>query len=189
MLHVIPGNLRHITFPFFDDIDFFDHRAANAGSRRAESTTSEKAGERPSFFKITPSVFHAILGQLVWTGREQGGLLIGPAGEPLVTHFLPDEEAVATADSFEVDAVRMNAKLRPFLELAMNCKGVVHSHPPRVTAPSIGDQDYVRRSLGNRRNHKADEFFLPIVCDGRLYPWVVRREEPLTPHLAQLVLV
>lgn len=189
MLRVIPGSLRHISLPFFDDIDMFDQGAAGPGSRARAITPSEKVDERPSFLKLTPSVFDAILDQLVWKGREQGGLLVGPAGEPLVTHFLKDEEAVATADSFEVDAVRMNARLRPFLELEMNCKGLVHSHPSGVTAPSIGDQRYVRRSLGNPRNNKADEFFLPIVCDGRLYPWIVRREEPLTPRLAQLVLV
>lgn len=189
MVRIISGSLRHIIFPLIDDADMFDQNATGTRGQPRDSNPREIPDDRPAFLKITPSVFSAILAQLVWTGREQGGLLVGPAGEPLVTHFLQDEEALATATSFEIDAVRMNAKLRPFLQLAMNCKGVVHSHPPSVTAPSVGDRHYVRQSLRNPRNHKAEEFFLPIVCDGRLYPWVVRREDPLTPRLAQLVLV
>jgi proteasome lid subunit RPN8/RPN11 len=185
MFQIMSGYLHHFDPRFLEGL-LIDEQA-NSCDDPQSAFVSQRSEGRPCALKMTPSVHRLICSTLVWAGSEQGGLLIGPADEPLVTHFILDDEAVSTATSFEVNAERMNARLRPFLQLGMNCKGIVHSHPPGVTSPSNGDQHYVQRSLANPRNQKAVEFYLPIVCDGCLYPWILQRDEQ--PRFAQLILV
>jgi proteasome lid subunit RPN8/RPN11 len=189
MWQVVQGILSHLGPELFDHLIRAGQGDPMDGEQLDECSPPELSEESPTVLKVTPSVHRAMLDQLVWDGREQGGLLVGPNDEPLITHFLIDEEAVTTAATFEVNGARMNGKLRPFLDLGMNCKGLVHSHPPGSTVPSVGDQKYVRRSLGNPRNQRAHEFFLPIICDGQLHPWVIRRDDPTNVRLAQLIVV
>ena len=121
---------------------------------------------------------------------EVGGMLLGPVTDDLVTHFVPDETGHATATSFTLDAAAMNRSLVRHRRCGMNAKGLVHLHPPGVTWPSCGDVQYVAKSFANPRNKDAVQFLLPIVCEGRLYPYVILRGDDLIHVLvANLLLV
>ena len=120
---------------------------------------------------------------------ECAGMLLGPSDSDIVTHCVADEHGRATTASFTLDAAWLNRVLREFQRCGINAKGLIHSHPAGVTRPSGGDLRYVARSLGNPKNKDCSEFFLPIVCDRRLYPYVVTREEPGRVLRAELVLL
>jgi len=116
---------------------------------------------------------------------ESGGILIGPQDDDdFVTHFVPDRSGVGTPVTFHLDGDYLTEQLRRFQAARMNCKGIIHSHPPGVLSPSAGDIEYVRRLFGNAKNDAASYIYLPIVIRRQLYPYVVDRDGHISiPHL------
>jgi proteasome lid subunit RPN8/RPN11 len=122
---------------------------------------------------ITQSAFHEALAHLTSRPPEAAALLIGPAEDDwLVTHIVPDLEGRGTAASFQLDAPSLNRTLKQLKPARLNCKGIIHSHPPGVIAPSYGDLAYLERVFDLPSNAGASQFFMPIVCAGRMYPYV-----------------
>lgn len=138
---------------------------------------------------MTQSCYRHILAELTKRPPEAGGILLGPEDDDdIITHFLLDEYAHTTPTSFTLAAAWLNENLKQYRHCRMNGKGLIHSHPPGCSRPSYGDLAYVRKLLANDRNQKAPAVFLPIVCDGRMYPYVItRREEGVS--VAHLLLV
>ena len=140
--------------------------------------------------KMTQSAFHKCIQTLTRRQPEAGGMLLGPEDDDdLVTHFVHDKNGRATPTSFTLDAAGLNRVLRRFKAARMNCKGLIHLHPRSVTRPSHGDLKYVAKSFANPSNDNASQFFLPIVCDEKLYPYVITRDAPGCVLVAQLLLV
>tara|TARA_R110002049_G_scaffold167265_5_gene333470 strand:+ start:11024 stop:11680 length:657 start_codon:yes stop_codon:yes gene_type:complete len=142
-----------------------------------------------SILKMTQSVYREIMDDLVEQPfrREKAGMLLGPSEEDdLVTHYIPDKNGRATYSSFTLDAASLNKTLRKYKGVNLNCKGVVHVHPPGVLQPSLGDLVYVAQLFANPKNTETTQVMLPIVCNGRLYPYLIHAESPrevLIPHL------
>jgi len=139
--------------------------------------------------RMTQSCYVEIMGELANRPPEAGGMLLGPADDDLVTHYIPDVNAKATAASFTLDAAGLNKVLAQFRECGMNAKGLVHSHPRGCVSPSVGDIEYVRKSLANAKNQAASRFLLPIVCGKHLYPYIITRGERDEAVIALLLLV
>jgi len=140
--------------------------------------------------KMTQSAFREYMQELTSRRPEAGGMLLGPTDDDdLITHYVHDKHGRATPTSLTLDAAGLNRVLRRFKAARMNCKGLIHLHPRNVTLPSQGDLRYVAKSFANRNNHAAGQFFLPIVCNDRLYPYVITRDDPSRALVAQLLLV
>jgi hypothetical protein len=121
---------------------------------------------------------------------EAGGMLIGPRDHPfLVTQFIPDPDAETSVATYRPSAEWLNKILKKFVACGSDCKGLAHKHPDGCTQPSYGDLVHVHSTFGRAKNSDAMIFFMPIVCAGRLYPWLITRDEPDRVHLAKLVIV
>ena len=145
--------------------------------------------KNPPVMKLTQSVYWEILDDLseeTFT-REKAGILLGPTAEDdLVTHYVPDEKGSGTRSSFTLDAKSLNKILQRYKEVKLNCKGVVHAHPPGVLRPSVPDLQYVAKLFSNPKNKEATQVMLPIVCNGRFYPYLIDATEcsqMIVPHL------
>jgi hypothetical protein len=157
-----------------------------SGCSRCEQSICPRTVLPP--MRILQSAYAAIMRHLTGVEPEAGGMLLGPKGSSLVTHYVPDENGRATAASFTLDAVGLNRILKMFLACETEGKGIVHSHPIGCTTPSLGDLLYVRRSFGNPKNKDLSEFLLPIVCGGQMFPYIVAGD-PLTVRAAELILI
>jgi hypothetical protein len=121
---------------------------------------------------------------------EAGGMLVGPKDHAeLITHFIPDRDAQTTAASYSPNVAWLNATLKQFLACGMDAKGLAHRHPSGCSRPSYGDLLHVHSTFGRAKNSGARQFFLPIVCDGRLYPYLVTRDEPERVQIATLIII
>src|SRR5580658_8273075 len=79
---------------------------------------------------------------------ERGGALLGPVGQPLVTEFIFDPEAVTSGMTYTpsrwlADKVRARESADPQIEF----KGILHSHPGDMSWPSKGDHNAYEDSL------------------------------------------
>jgi proteasome lid subunit RPN8/RPN11 len=79
---------------------------------------------------------------------ERGGALLGPVGQPLVTEFIFDPEAVTSGMTYTpsrwlADKVRARESADPQIEF----KGILHSHPGDMSWPSKGDHHAYEDSL------------------------------------------
>ena len=129
----------------------------------------------PGSVLMTTSVHTEILTELTSREPEAGGALLGPRNHPIVTHFVFDEGALVSPTSYTPDHVTLNSLLPRYREVGLEMKGLVHSHPSGAATPSTGDVSYIRLALSNPKN-RVERYLLPIVCDGRMKPYVFTRE-------------
>jgi proteasome lid subunit RPN8/RPN11 len=154
-----------------------DDGAQNQRKRRGSTGDNQQVdqGEPLPLFtmKITQPALRNLLNYLLAHEPETAGLLLGPDDDDaLVTHFVPDRTGRGTAASFELNATELNGVLKRMKPAGINCKGIAHSHPAGIASPSQGDLIYLRRLFGLPSNADAAQFYMPIVCGGRLYPYV-----------------
>jgi hypothetical protein len=138
---------------------------------------------------FTESAYRGMMNYLTSRPPELGGALLGPQGDELVTHFVPDLEARTSAASYTPNVAFLGGILQRFMTCGLDCKGIAHSHPLGCTRPSHGDLIHVRSTFARPKNAKALQFLLPIVCGERVYPYIVFRAKRLSVVCAQLVLV
>jgi proteasome lid subunit RPN8/RPN11 len=119
---------------------------------------------------------------------EQAGVLIGRIDSPVVTHFVLDKNGRGSPVRFELDGTFLNGELRKFLELQMEAKGFVHSHPANCTRLSAGDLRYLQRIWKNP-NNDCERIFMPIVVGRKMHAYVVDRDDPNHPKEAKLQLI
>lgn len=120
---------------------------------------------------------------------EQGGMLIVPDDAPdVVVQYVPDTGAEARHSSLTLDHDGLNKTIRRLRSTGLSCGGLVHLHPPGICRPSGGDVHYLR-SLFTHDGNDADYVLFPIVCNGRLYPWIISGGNSISIHVADLVLV
>lgn len=137
--------------------------------------------------KITQSAYSDILAYFRSRQPEAAGILLGPGrDDPVVTHFEPDEDGDGTSVSFHINAPGLNRILQRVKPAGLDCKGIIHSHPPGHVRPSAGDLAYVRRLLGKPANAAAHQCFLPIFCQGRFHPYIFAHDRL---WLAELILI
>lgn len=148
-----------------------------------------KCNSTAPLIPMTQKAYRDAMDNLVSEDQERAGMLLGPVGEPIVTHFVLDKHGQGTRTSFTLHSVSLNQILKQSRACGLDSKGLAHLHPPGIISPSPGDIEYVRRSLSNSRNQTADVFLLPIVCNGRMYPYFIRRDEPTRVHLGRLLLI
>lgn len=123
--------------------------------------------------KITQPALRQMMDYLLARDPESAGMLLGPADDDLlITHFVPDRTGRGTSASFELGTDELNDVLKLTKPAGINCKGIGHTHPVGVPSPSHGDLIYLRRVFGLPTNADAAQFYMPIVCGGRLYPYV-----------------
>ena len=145
------------------------------------------------------SLYQEVIQYLTTHTVEDGGMLIGPRGHDIITHFLPDEHGHKTSASYKPNAGFFNDFVRQlnhlFLEAdfpgGMTIQGMVHSHPSGCTRLSLPDLQFVKQTFGRPKNSQSGSphMVMPIVCDGLFYPYVVFRDQPGVAHHAELILV
>ncbi len=153
-------------------------------------TPKQDIGPSRPALQMTQTVYSQLMKDLLRTPPEAGGALIGPRDCELITHYVPNA-GERTETSFTLDHETLNRQLARCLEVGLDLKGIVHSHPAGVHSPSSGDRRYLERLLGNPRNQEATTFAFPIVCDGRLWPYVAVRQsrEEIGIRQANLTLI
>ncbi|WP_242371945.1 ThiF family adenylyltransferase [Anaeromyxobacter sp. SG26] len=129
--------------------------------------------------RVLDAVLRAIGEELAVHPAERGGALVGPRGVSLVTQLVPDPEGAATEASYRPSRA-LDARVKALeREDGLELKGIVHSHPPLLDAPSA--QDAAELAEGLRRNGHLATYLAPIVtrCDpgSRLAP----HEHALSP--------
>lgn len=162
--------------------------AEDAGHHDADNEHSQQFAALPVIL-MTQTAHRDMMEYLTSHDPEVGGMLAGPQGQDLITHFIEDTTARTTGASYSPDAPSLNQVLKKFLACRMDAKGLAHSHPAGCTRPSLGDLAHVQSTFARAKNARADVYFLPIVCEKRLYPYVVTRDEPERVQLAQLVII
>ncbi len=158
-----------------------------------EPTTSPR-GDFPNdepvplwHMKITQPAYCEAMSYLLGRTPEAAGILIGPAGDDsLVTRFIPDSEGRGTPVTFELNSVHLNRVLKELKPAGLGCKGLIHSHPSGAPQPSYGDVHYFQTLFGRPANAATTYIYTPIVCDGRLFPYVFTRGRVFS---ASLILV
>lgn len=134
--------------------------------------------------RILQSAYLSTMNYLCGRQPEAAGVLFGPQQDDLlVTEFVPDESGRGTAAAFELDAASLNGVLKEKKNCGLTCIGIVHSHPRGVIQPSHGDVTYFRQLFGRPANEDAQRLFVPIVCDGRMFPYVFARGRVQTARL------
>ena len=158
-----------------------------AKDERQESIDSGIATVGPAI-RMLQTVYQNVMEQLIWNGTELGGMLIGPCGTDLITHYLPDEDAEVTAGTYTINHRYVNHMLRSLYgRVDCDLKGIVHMHPPGICHPSGPDIEYLTSLFSKPENADASLFSFPIVCGGQFYPYVFRNGQDLL-H-AELILV
>jgi proteasome lid subunit RPN8/RPN11 len=190
----LPGRRnRHPAPP--DDYRLADATASESSDIGARNLTDKEPAEESSntdipglwVMKITQSAYRDMLDYLRARRPEAAGILLGPVEDDLlVTHFVPDSDGKGSAASFQIDAAGLNRTLKRVKPAGVNGKGLAHSHPSGVFQPSSGDLMYLEKLFGLPANAAAQQCFMPIVCDRRVYPYVYARGRL---WVAELILV
>lgn len=168
--------------------DSFDMTEVSFGCIVDDEDEEGPLRPRP-LMRMMQSAYAAVMDHLTGIEPEAGGMLLGPKGSSVITHYVPDLKGKATPVSFTVDAASLNRILKKHVECGLDAKGMVHSHPRGCNFPSHGDLQYVRRAFANEKNHDLSEFFLPIVSGRELFAYVILVGDLGTIQVADLVLI
>ena len=94
---------------------------------------------------------------------ERGGALLGPRQRPVLTHFVPDPEAVVSSTSY-APSRQLGARVNELERGAeLELKGIVHSHQGGLDHPS--EQDALELAAGLRHNPHLASYAGPIVSE------------------------
>ena len=110
---------------------------------------------------ISESVLHEIETAIANHPPERGGAILGPVGQPIITHFLLDEQARTSGASY-LPSPQLTQRVQQ-LELMekVEFKGVIHSHPGGLDRPSGPDETAMLEGLN--LNPHIPYFVAPIV--------------------------
>jgi proteasome lid subunit RPN8/RPN11 len=163
----IPASGRH---RLYDDRLDYEHKDTSD-----DGMSCERFSDAPIpiwRMKIIQPALREMMNYLCDRDPEAAGILLGPAGDDiLITHFIPDATGRSSPASFELDGPELTRVLRRMKPAGIQCKGIVHTHPAGLTSPSQGDLAYLRKLFAKPGSDQSP-FFVPIVCNGRLYPYV-----------------
>lgn len=138
---------------------------------------------------IASCVLEAIMHTIGALPPETGGLLLGQIDRNDITHFHFDSGARCTGSTYTPDHIGLRKRMRErWLPNSLDMKGFVHSHPRHVDRLSSGDLSYITRLL--KANDDMDRFVAPIILphEFRFCVFVIMRERPRTPLLANVTL-
>ena len=153
-----------------------------------DGTIDLNGGSGPIFSIIT-AVYEKVMAHLGrWDGREDGGILFGPNGSSIVTFYCPDEGGERRQSSFRLNHRRANRIIKWCKRFDLQVLAAIHAHPPNIVHLSGPDLMYGRNLFANQKNDAA-QFFMPLVVDGRLIPYLLRRDEPNSAIEARLQLI
>jgi proteasome lid subunit RPN8/RPN11 len=98
-------------------------------------------------YLFTDYLINEIAAEITAFPPERGAALLGPPATPLISRFLPNEQAKATGASYipSTDLVVRVAETERTEGLQF--KGVIHSHPGSFDRPSRPDRHAFRHGL------------------------------------------
>ncbi len=94
---------------------------------------------------------------------ERGGALIGDPTTGVVTNFIYDVDARSTGVIYEPNTRYLNSQLPKYEKMGRDVLGIVHSHPPGLRQPSLGDLQAAYSNITSAGNPDARSWFMPIV--------------------------
>lgn len=120
---------------------------------------------------------------------EQGGIILGPVDtDHVITDFYYDKGGSCTGSTYSPDHIELSRKMREeWIPSGIDMSGFCHSHPGGYDRLSRGDLIYIQRLL--EANPEMSMFVCPIVIPEqfRFIPYVVLRENPSQPVIAEVV--
>lgn len=135
----------------------------------------------PRKLRITSDIYEQIKRTVGTVSAEQGGILGGDRNDFVVRSFHLDDAANQTGVTYSPNHKKLNQLLdKRWNPAGINLLGFVHSHPPFVLRPSLGDLIYARRILDTIP--QLPYLLLPIVVSKadtgvfELYPYAAVRE-------------
>lgn len=128
---------------------------------------------------ILGEVIDAIAVALTTYAPERGGLLFGPKGQKLITHFVSDDDAEHHSVTYTPSASICARSPEIEREHGLEYKGVIHSHPGSMDRPSSPDVTNARKAL--TRNAHLSYFMMPIVTLGKFDEETLASHELLIP--------
>ena len=167
MTHVFPFPLLCSWEVVASELENNNGRAGKNGSIEPVKEDEKPAVSDPETLANLPSVlmtstaYKDAMDYLMSREPEAGGMLLGPKGHELITHFIPDPHAEASIVSYTPNAEWLNQVLRKFLACACDAKGIIHSHPGFCTSPSQGDLAHVRNTFARARTLPPISTFCP----------------------------
>lgn len=110
---------------------------------------------------ITNSALDTIERDIARYQPERGGALLGRPGQPIITHFVLDSQAITSGASY-LPSARLTEEVQ-YLERTQNLefKGVIHSHPGSLDRPSYADEEAILEGLNI--NPHLQYFVAPII--------------------------
>jgi proteasome lid subunit RPN8/RPN11 len=157
------------------------------GRRRRKQDDSARHMQEMPVMKWTQTVYQRVLRDIGGFPPERGGILLGPVGELMATHFVLDETGSGTSASWTIGHVQINELLRKHVPLGLDMKAFVHSHPSGMTSLSGQDIADFRKPFAKSKHESLAQVWAPLVVDGQIYPYILYREQP-EPVPARLVL-
>lgn len=118
---------------------------------------------------------------------EQGGIILGPIGaDHIITEFYYDKGGSCTGSTYSPDHKTLSKKMQEQWLPITDMKGFCHSHPGGFDRLSRGDLVYIQRLL--KINPEMSMFIAPIIIPEqfRFIPYVVLRENPSQPVIAEV---
>lgn len=109
-------------------------------------------------------VLRALERDLAAQAPERGGALLGPPGRPLVSRYLTDPDGAATPRSWAPSRALAARVQEVERAEGLELKGLAHSHPRGLDAPSA--QDALELAVGLRANGHLASYLAPIVSEG-----------------------
>jgi hypothetical protein len=134
-----------------------DSQAASSAADPPRSVRVE-VRDRSGTLLVSSSVVAAISATVGALPAEAGGFLGFSEGE--LNRFRFDETSICTGGTYAPDVVSANEQRRWWEREGGVFCGCVHSHPGRMSHPSVEDCRYAQRMLANA---KVPELVLPIV--------------------------
>jgi hypothetical protein len=107
---------------------------------------------------------------------ERGGALLGLKGQPIITHFIPDQQGQTSGASYLPSAQITQQVQQLERELGLEFKGVIHSHPGGFDRLSGPDETACLEGLN--LNPHISYFLAPIVTMQR--SWRQLRDHELS---------
>jgi ThiF family/Prokaryotic homologs of the JAB domain len=129
--------------------------------------------------QISKDVLRQIERDIAAYSPERGGALLGLIGQPIITHFILDQQAQTSGASY-LPSRQLTERVQQLeLQLGVEFKGVIHSHPGGYDRPSGPDEEAMLEGLN--LNPHIPFFVAPIVTTERPRSQLRHHEISLSP--------
>ena len=119
---------------------------------------------KTEIIRILFSVFFKILKTLGSLPAEAGGILLGPADNDIITHFIFDKYAHTTNSTYSLNTDYLNPILSEMTDAGFEIKAIIHSHPQGYRKLSPQDIAYFTSQI---KKLGLEKLAVPLIFSAR----------------------